>query len=97
MRQSTLDKIISLGNAYCEGGKTISGGGSGYFAPEPFTGNYQIADPGNASSVEKLFPESIVDSVIDYQDPNKGVTKEKAGKFIFDSGYRWNHHFYCDK
>ena len=97
MRQTTLDKITSLGKTYCEGANVIPGGGSGYFAPEPFTGNYQIADPANASNVEKLFPESIVDSAIDFQDPGKSPSKDKAGKFLFDSGYRWNHHYYCDK
>lgn len=88
-RLSTYDKLNALGAVYCDGGKVATGGAFGAFPPEPFSGSYSVID-GNTQNLEASFPESIVDSVIDFvtSDPN-------VGKIPFDSGFKWNHHYYC--
>jgi hypothetical protein len=45
------------------------------------------AEPSSGFYVDLNFPISIVDSPIDADGD--------TGKFPFDSGYRWNHHYYC--
>ncbi|MGZ3787994.1 MAG: hypothetical protein ACXVLQ_05690 [Bacteriovorax sp.] len=88
-RAATYDKLVALGSAYCSNGKVATGGAFGAFPPEPFSGSY-IVQPGSTGNLEDYFPMSIVDSVLDFQtsDPN-------VGKVPFDSGYKWNHHYYC--
>ncbi len=89
-RLSTESKIIALGKVYCENGKTPSQGGAfGLFPPEPFSGSYTLQQ-GSTGSIESYFPFSIVDSLIDFQNSDLN-----RGKIPFDSGYKWNHHYYC--
>lgn len=88
-RGSTYDKLVALGAVYCDGGKIATGGAFGAFPPEPFSGSYSV-QAGASGNLEDSFPLSIVDSVLDFQtsDPN-------VGKVPFDSGFKWNHHYYC--
>lgn len=88
-RGVTYDKLEALGMSYCDGGTIESGGAFGTFPPEPFSGSYTV-QAGTSGNLEESFPLSIVDSVLDFQtsDPN-------LGKVPFDSGYKWNHHYYC--
>lgn len=88
-RRSTYDRLEALGVAYCSSGKFVTGGAFGKFPPEPFSGSYTV-QAGATGNLEDSFPLSIVDSVLDFEssDPN-------VGKIPFDSGYKWNHHYYC--
>ena len=88
-RSSTYDKLVALGNSYCDGGKVATGGAFGAFPPEPFSGSYTLP-AGATGNIEDTFPLSIVDSIVDFQtsDPN-------LGKVPFDDGFKWNHHYYC--
>jgi hypothetical protein len=88
-RGATYDKLVALGGSYCDGGKVATGGAFGAFPPEPFSGSYSVV-AGTTGNLEDSFPLSIVDSVLDFQtsDPN-------VGKVPFDSGFKWNHHYYC--
>ncbi len=86
MRTSTTDKLVALGQAFCES-KTVSKGGAfGFFPGEPSTGSYSTG----SGNLEDSFPLSIVDSVLDFQGSDPSL-----GKIKFDMGYRWNHHYYC--
>lgn len=88
-RDSTNNKISALGALYCNGGTVETGGAFGAFPPEPFSGSYYEL-PGSTGTLEDLFPMSIVDSVLDFQQSDLNL-----GKIPFDTGFRWNHHFYC--
>ncbi len=88
-RGTTYDKLVALGGAYCDGGKVGTGGAFGSFPPEPFSGSYAL-QASSTGSIETYFPLSIVDSVLDFQTTDPGL-----GKIPFDSGLRWNHHYYC--
>lgn len=81
MRNSTFQKILALGQAFCDGGIVGNGGSFGQFTPQPNFLLYQ--NDGN----EFVFPFSIVDSISDYDD--------NAGKAAFDNGFKWDHHYYC--
>ena len=80
LRSTTYNKLIALGNEYCDG-ELVKGGAFGYFTAEPFSGGYMG---------ETKFPLSIVDSDVDYEEGD-----ETVGKGVFDLGFRWNHHIYC--
>lgn len=80
LRAETYNKVIALGNEFCDG-ELVKGGAFGYFTAEPFAGGY---------AGETKFPLSIVDSDVDYEEDD-----ETVGKGVFDQGFRWNHHIYC--
>ena len=88
-RGTTYDKLVALGAAYCANGKVATGGAFGAFPPEPFSGSYTV-QAGATGNLEASFPLSIVDSVLDFQGSDANV-----GKIPFDSGFKWNHHYYC--
>ncbi len=98
LRESTNDKIQLLGEAYCHNpllsppGAVTLGGAFGNFPPEPFAGTYNTPPDGipNSGTLESTFPLSIVDSIVDFE-----TAKPERGKFPFDNGLRWNHHYYC--
>lgn len=85
LRASTFLKLEALGAAYCANGKVGNGGSFGQFPPEPYSG-YVV--PSGTTTFS--YPISIVDSIIDAE-----VTGNNAGKFPFDNGFRWDHHYYC--
>ena len=80
----TWDKLMALGEAYCESGTVQSGGAFGDFLGEPFPSFGQASD-------SRRF--SIIDSALDYA-PATGAEEER-GYMKFISGARWNHHIYC--
>ena len=88
-RNSTYDKLVALGNSYCDGGKVGTGGAFGAFPPEPFSGSYNVPS-GATGNLEDSFPMSIVDSIVDFQTSDPSL-----GKVPFDDGFKWNHHYYC--
>jgi hypothetical protein len=88
-RRATYDRLETLGVSYCSTGKFVLGGAFGKFPPEPFSGSYTVQS-GTSGNLEDSFPISIVDSVLDFEASDPTV-----GKVPFDSGYRWNHHYYC--
>jgi hypothetical protein len=85
-RDSTFQKLYYLGVAYCSSGKVQTGAAFGAFPEEPFSGSYS----SGTSTSTITFITSIVDSILDYDTNNTTV-----GKIMFDQGYRWNHHYYC--
>jgi hypothetical protein len=85
MRTSTYLKLEELGKAYCLNGVVGNGGSFGQFPPEPYSG---YTNPAGATVPE--YPISIVDSIIDSEAGSNNV-----GKLPFDSGFRWDHHYYC--
>ncbi|MBC7712604.1 MAG: hypothetical protein H7177_04670 [Rhizobacter sp.] len=85
MRPSTFQKLEELGKAYCANLKVGNGGSFGQFPPEPYSGYVLPSGTTNFS-----YPISIVDSIIDSE-----ASGNNAGKFPFDNGYRWDHHYYC--
>ena len=84
MRASTFQKLEALGAAYCQSGVVQNGGSFGQFPPEPYSGYYTTT--GETIN----YPMSIVDSIVDSVEGDTA-----AGKFPFDNGYRWDHHYYC--
>lgn len=92
LRQTTIEKLQLLGEAYCEKKTVTDGAAFGKFPPEPFAGSYNRPPDGipGGGSLEDSFPFSFVDSIVDFEhnDPTKG-------KFPYDAGFRWNHHIYC--
>lgn len=85
MRASTFMRLEELGKAYCMNGKVGNGGSFGQFPPEPYSG---YVSPNDTTTYS--YPISIVDSIIDAE-----VSGTNAGKFPFDNGFRWDHHYYC--
>ncbi|MBC7427326.1 MAG: hypothetical protein H7336_01860 [Bacteriovorax sp.] len=85
MRDTTFQKIEELGKAYCANRIVGNGGSFGQFPPEPYSGYLTPTGATNFS-----YPISIVDSILDAE-----VSGNTAGKFPFDSGFRWDHHYYC--
>lgn len=79
----TWEKLIALGEAYCESGKVTSGGAFGDFQGEPF--------PSAGQTESYIY--SIIDSPLDYS-ASTGAEEER-GYVKFMSGARWNHHVYC--
>lgn len=88
-RRSTYEKLEALATSYCSSAKWVTGGAFGKFPPEPFSGSYTVQS-GATGNLEDSFPMSIVDSVIDFEAADQSV-----GKIPFDSGFKWNHHYYC--
>ena len=91
LRQSTDDKIRSLGLLYCASGEVTKGGAFGNFTAEPSTGavsNFQ----GVSSDAELGRYYSIVDNLDNITDSN---SDQFAGSVPFTNGWRWNHHWYC--
>lgn len=93
LRESTNTKLQLLGEAYCQNRTVTLGGAFGQFPPEPFAGSYNTPPDGlpNGATLDSTFPMSIVDSIVDFER-----AKPERGKFPFDSGLRWNHHYYCN-
>lgn len=83
---SVVDKVRSLGQAYCASGSVRQGGAFGSYEPEPQGTETNLAG--------RIY--NIVDSPRDYgQSANAGQTVN-SGYTAFMDGFRWNHHLYCD-
>lgn len=81
---AVLTKLAAIGKKHCASGATRRGGAFGPFEPEP------KGTSGSNSSSEKVY--SIIDSVLD-----KGnVNNQTVGYDVFNAGFRWNHHVYCE-
>lgn len=79
-------KITDLGIAYCSSGKVRQGGAFGFFEPEP-----QGSDTNLSSRIY-----NILDSTNDNGVTSIGGRSVTTGFGAFNSGFRWNHHLYCD-
>ena len=75
-------KVETLGIAFCQNNAVRNGGAFGSFYPQPNSGSFN-GDP----EAGRTF--GIIDSPLDY-DPERD-----AGTAIFNQGYRWSHHIYC--
>ncbi|MBT3979706.1 MAG: hypothetical protein HOE90_00050 [Bacteriovoracaceae bacterium] len=80
-----FNKLIALGEEYCESGTVQTGGAFGSYDGEPF--------PSSTFQITENPRYSIVDSPLDYQAPTG--SDETRGYGVFSSGARWNHHIYC--
>lgn len=80
-------RIRALGEAYCESETVRRGGAFGKFGAQP-TG-------GQANAEGEIY--SIVDSASDTGESSIGGETVDVGYNQFAEGFRWNHHFYCDK
>ena len=81
-----LNKVRALGIAFCESGDVVGGGAFGSYFPEPNNGVFQHRETIDTEDTRKY---SILDSARDNDEDNE------AGISPFLSGFRWNHHFYC--
>lgn len=79
-RASTLQKILELGKIYCQGAVVRNGGAFANFESEPYSGYNSYVQADDL-----VHPVSIIDSLND----------KTYDQYSFDSGYRWNHHYYC--
>ena len=75
-------KIETLGIAYCQNNAVRNGGAFGSFYPQPNSGSFN-GDPEQGRTF------GIIDSPLDY-DPDR-----ETGTVIYNQGYRWSHHIYC--
>jgi hypothetical protein len=82
------DKLRALGEAFCENGAIRKGGAFGFFLPEPNNGFFEFFDQGD--DIEDAKRYSIIDSFLDIDADNN------TGTAPFLSGFRWDHHTYCD-
>ncbi len=84
---SVLNKLRSLGEAFCENEKVRGGGAFGFFFPEPNAGTYQHREAPDDINAARQY--SIVDSTRDFDGDSK------SGLSPFLNGFRWDHHLYC--
>lgn len=80
------NKLIALGQAYCESGSTRKGASFGYFNGEPNSGIFVQTNQSEEDS--KRF--SILDTTNDLDSDNT------TGFSFFQQGFRWDHQFYCN-
>lgn len=80
-------KLSLLGNAYCEKPSVRQGGAIGDFFVEP-VGPFTVQS-------DKI-PNNFVDSINDYATKSNGGQTFGVGYYPFMSGFRWNHHLYCN-
>jgi len=95
LTESAYDKLFAMGEKYCEYNEVKPGGAFGYFPAEPHSGGVYTSltgSPQEGLETTENFRHSIVDSNKDWTD-NAGTWP--SGHFVFESGYRWNHHLYC--
>jgi len=83
---AVLNKVSSLGIAFCESGEVRGGGAFGFFYPEPNNGTFQHRESVN---IEDTRMYSIIDSTRDFDGENE------SGTSPFLEGFRWDHHLYC--
>lgn len=79
-------KIAALGQAYCQHGKVRLGGAFGAFKLEP--------EGSDTNQNEEIY--GIVDSSNDLGVVATTGGNVEVGYNAFMTGFRWNHHLYCD-
>lgn len=84
---TVISKLTALGEQYCASGRVRRGGAFGNFQAKPFGPLRELV---NANSGDTQY--TIVDEISDFGNINNRVT----GYQIFNFGYKWNHHVYCD-
>ncbi len=82
LTREVTSKIETLGIAYCQGNAIRNGAALGSFYPQPNSGSFN-GDPEAGRTY------SFIDSPLDY-DPDRDT-----GTILFNQGYRWGHHVYC--
>jgi hypothetical protein len=90
LQESTYDKLVALGQAYCLSRAVRKGAAFGKFPTA--AGYYQYTPSGMDSKANDYF--SIVDQVTDEEAQGAGPEGPR-GVTYFRAGYRWNHHYYC--
>ena len=88
LQHSTYDKLVEFGQTHCENGTVRRGAAFGRYYGQPSQGHYEYSAGNAPNDLERRF-FSIVDSLRD--SDNDGNSRND-----FKSGYRWNHHYYCD-
>lgn len=83
-----MTTLARLGEEFCSSGNVIRGGSTGRFYPKPNEGFFE--HQGGDIPEELLRYLALVDSNQDFdEDLNSGYS-------IYNSGYRWRHHLYCE-
>jgi len=82
LTSEVTSKIETLGIAFCQGNAIRNGAALGSYYPQPNSGSFN-GDPEAGRTY------SINDSPLDY-DPDRDT-----GTILFNQGYRWGHHVYC--
>ena len=101
LRNSSYDKLLALGQRYCERGSLSAGQGDnsdpirrgaafGYFEAEP-NGivPYEYYRPGVNPIDNRYF------SIVDSRKDQENLGDNPAGRFQYVNGFSWNHHYYC--
>ncbi len=78
-----FSKIETLGIAFCQQNSIRNGAALGSFYPQPNSGSFN-------GDVEQGRTFSFIDSPLDY-DPDRDT-----GTVLFNRGFRWGHHVYCE-
>ena len=82
LTSEVTSKIETLGIAFCEQNAIRNGAALGSFYPQPNSGSFN-GDPEAGRTY------SFIDSPLDF-DPDRDT-----GTILFNRGYRWGHHVYC--
>lgn len=79
-RTKTFQKLLELGKIYCQSGIVKKGSVFAHYESEPYSGYNSYQ---NETTINHSV--SIMDSLSD----------KTQDQFSFDSGFRWNSHYYC--
>ena len=92
------DKIVALGKKYCTSGAVRKGGAFGHYnAGNSSTFNTYGHEEGSCDYKQFQILDNSRDNEGDEACDGTGTLDKnsKAGFNAFNSGYRWNHHYYC--
>ena len=89
LNSEVLAKLKDLGEEHCVNGTVRRGGAFGSFESSPVSSITVGSQTG--SHISDLY--SIVDEI---GDENPEDSPSPTGLDSFTSGFRWNHHVYCD-
>ena len=83
-----LGKLTELGEFFCASGAVRRGGAFGNFSARPFNSASREATTGVAGDTQF--------TIINESSDIGSINNRATGIQIYESGYRWNHHIYCD-
>jgi len=87
------DKIVALGEAYCQTKKVRPGAAFGNYYGEPNILSFITAV--NPDSIDPLLSNRRFSMVDGPKDGDGGTGSFPTGYNPFLAGYHWNHHYYC--
>jgi hypothetical protein len=84
---TVINKLIALGQAFCASGTTRRGGIFGNFQAKPYG---PLRQPVSGNDGDTLF------TIVDDPSDNGSINNRVTGFQMYNLGYKWNHHVYCD-